>query len=870
VTESSDPQAGGHPDLFTEFKLGEVMNKAAKTVTFEAPEGIFGNPNAVPRCTAADFARNECPASSQVGVITVWAYHNGNPEDLLGTAPLFDTEPTASETARLQFVVPVVKIPIAIPVRVRTGSDWGLSFSVTEISQKTPLRKVKMTVWGAPLLETHESERFPVGSPENTPGCEEQEHAFECISTPGEANEHVQPLIDNPTICTGKLLRTELIVQSYQEPSSVETAESHYEPTDGCEAQSFNPVLTASLTTPNADSASGLNIGFIVPQRLELAPSPSELRSTTLTLPEGLTINPDAADGQSACKDSEANFGSEGPSNCPDNAKIGTVTIGTPALNEPLRGSLYIGEPKPGNQYRVFMIFGGSGINGKLVGKFLPDPLTGRVTAVFEDLPQVPFEEFDLHLFASDRALMATPKSCTFYNLTAHFTPWNDALSSQNSTQLVGISSGPGGRPCPGLIRPFEPRLVAGSSNALAGAFSSFHLKLDRDDGDQFLGELNFRMPPGFTGDLRGISYCSEGAIAAAAQNLGRSEQAAPSCPASSEVGTMNVAAGPGSHPFHAVGKMYLAGPFKGAPLSAVAVTPAVAGPYDYGVVVVRVALHIDPQTAQVFAASDTVPSIIGGIPIRMRSIQVNIDKPSFTINPTNCSAFTVDSQGIGDQGTVTDFSSYFHAVNCRALGFKPKMSVKQIGRKGTRRSVNPKLQLDLKTRPGDANIRSVSVTLPSAFEIDQRHLGNICSERELTEKQCAGRTAIGKATTTTPLLDNPLSGAVYAVSGTGGLPKLAFILDGQVKLVPRAEAKTVKGRLKTTAPVVPDAPIGHFSLTVFGGKSGYLVNTRDICKNPPVVQVGYTGQNGKTRSESVQVKTACSKSRKSSARSRR
>jgi hypothetical protein len=317
---------------------------------------------------------------------------------------------------------------------------------------------------------------------------------------------------------------------------------------------------------------------------------------------------------------------------------------------------------------------------------------------------------------------------------------------------------------------------------------------------------------------------------------------------------------------------MYLAGPFKGAPLSVVAVTPALAGPYDYGVVVVRVALHVDPQTAQVSAASDTVPSIIGGIPIRMRSIQVNIDKPNFTINPTNCSPFTVDSQGIGDQGTVTDFSSYFQAVNCARLAFKPKMTMRQLGgRKATRRAVNPSLKFDLRTRTGDANIKSLSVTLPTAFEIDQRHLGNICSEKELTEKECAGRTPIGKATTTTPLLDQPLSGPVYAVSGSGGLPRLAFILNGQVNLVPRADTETVKGgRLQTTVPVVPDAPIGHFRLTVFGGKSGYLINTRDICTHTPVTQVAYTGQNGKARTESIKVKAACGKRKARAKRHRR
>ena len=864
TTTSSDSQAGGHPDLTTSFELAEPgITEAAKEVTFEAPEGIFGNPNALSRCTAADFALQQCPVNSQEGLVTIRANYEGDPDFLLGTAPLFDMLPQEGETARFSLIVPTLNIPIAIPVAVRTGGDYGLRFTVTEISQLTPLSKVDMTFWGMPGHESHDIQRFAKGSPGNAAGCPGLATPS-CIEKGSSVSIPVKPLIDYPTTCTGEPLITELQVRSYQDLAGVSRATSEYPPVTGCEHEVFNPVLSASLTTGETDSASGLNLGFKVPQTLGVTPSPSQLRAVHVTLPPGLTINPDAADGQSACTDAEANFGSEAAANCPDNSKVGTVTIGTPALDGPLIGSLYIGEPKPGDQYRIFMIVDGFGLHSKLVGSFQPDPQTGQVTGFFENLPQVPFEEFDLHLFASDRGLMATPTQCTLYPITARFFPHNGTLAPQSSEQLFSLTSGPQGAGCPGQTRPFNPRLVAGTSTPVAGAFSSFLLKLDRDDGDQFLGDLNFRMPPGFTGSLRGIGYCPEPAILAAAVNKGRAEQAAPSCPASSFIGTSNVAAGPGSHPFHAVGRMYLSGPFKGAPLSLAAVTPALAGPYDYGVVVVRVALHVDPLTAQVSAISDTVPSIIGGIPIRMRSIQVNIDRPNFTINPTTCSPFSVDSQGIGDQGTVTDFSSYFHAVNCRSLGFQPKMTVRQIGKKGTKRARNPRLQFDLRTRPGDANIKSLSVTLSHAFEIDQRHLGNICSEKELTASQCAGRTPIGTATTTTPLLDAPLSGAAYAVSGSGGLPRLAFLLNGQVNLVPRADSKSrADGRLQTTVPVVPDAPIGHFRLNVFGGKTGYLINTRDICRHTPVITVHYVGQNGKTRTENVKVKAACGKKKK-------
>jgi hypothetical protein len=865
-TTGTDPQAGGHPDLSTTFFLKNPgAPEAAKNVSFEAPRGIFGNPEAIARCTTLDFALDQCFPSAQAGLITVYAKYENESKFLLGTVPIFNMEVPKSKVAQFAFTVPTLNFPIIIPVTVRTSEDFGLRFTVSNISQKTPLAGAHLTFWGFPLEATHDAERFPKGTPGNPPECAGLASTA-CIENPTPSPIEVHPLIDNPTTCTGQPLVTKLKVQSYQDDQHVSETESTYPAIEGCENEVFKPVLQARPTTVETDSATGVDIELRDPLFLGKAASPSQIRGAVVKFPEGLTINPDAADGQRACTDDQANFDTEGPDECPDNSKIGNITIHSVALSDSLEGAIYFGEPKPGDQYRIFMMANGYGIHAKLVGSVRPDPVTGKVSVYFEDLPQVPFDEFDVHLFASDRGMMATPTQCTIYETEALFIPWNAAHPPVTSKQTFGIDSGPNGGPCPGQVRPFHPRLEAGTTSSHAGDFSSFILKLDRDDGDQYLGGRNFKMPPGFTGSLRGISYCSEAAIAHAASNLGRTELASPSCPAASVIGSSNVAAGPGAHPFHAVGKIYLAGPFKGAPLSLAAVTPALAGPYDYGVVVVRVALHVDPLTAQVSAVSDTVPSIIGGVPIRMRSIQVNTDRPNFTINPTNCDPLSVDSEGIGDQGTVANFSSFFHVDNCSGLGFAPAMAMRVRGnRRSTSRSSNPALELDLRTRPGDANIKSLAVTLPSAFAIDQRHLGNICSEKELAASNCAGRTPIGKAMTTTPLLDQPLAGPVYAVSGSGGLPKLAFILNGQVDLLPRAETKTLSsangaGRLATTVPVIPDAPIGHFHLSVFGGKTGYLVNTRSLCGKTPVADIAYVAQSGKTLSQKVKIKAPCGK----------
>ncbi len=860
TTTTSDTSAGDHPDLSTSFSLASPGSpEGARNVIFNAPEGVFGNPNAVTQCTQSDFALDQCPSNAQSGLITAYANYEGNPHYLLGTAPIFALQPLGDQTALLAFISPILDIPIQIPVAVRTSTDYGLRFTVSNITELTPLAGANLTFWGFPAAASNDAERFPKGSPGEPANCPELTTAA-CIGKGTAASIPVRPFTDNPTTCPGATLTSSLEVQTYQDPANPTRKEATYPATTSCDLEVFNPVLFASPTTTETDSPSGLNVDLDAPQFLGFAASPSELRAASVTLPEGLTINPDAADGQFACSDAEANFDSEGPAECPDRSKIGTFTIGTQALSGPLEGAVYIGEPRPGDQYRIFLVASGFGINAKLVGSFRPNPETGQVTAWFENLPQVPFEEFNLHLFASDRGLMATPTHCTIYKTQAEFYPWNATLAEQESTQVFGLDSGPDGTRCPGEARPFKPTLVAGTLTPDAGAFSSYTLKLDREDGDQFLGKLNFTLPPGLTADLRGITYCSEASITAASNTPGRTEQANPSCPASSQIGTTNVAAGPGTHPFHATGKVYFAGPFKGAPLSLVAVTPALAGPYDYGTVVVRVALHVDPLDAHVIADSETVPSIIGGIPIRMRSIQVNIDKPNFMINPTNCSELRTVSEGIGDQGTAAAFSSPFIAVNCGILPFEPKLTIIQLGgHKGTLRSSDPSIRFDLTTRSGDANIQSLSVTLPNAMEIDQNHLGNLCSKAELEATRCAGRQPIGVVKDETPLLEAPLEGRAFAVSGYKGLPHVAFILGGQVMIVPQAETKTVSNqRLRTTVPVVPDVPIGHFQLTLFGKSQGYLANTRNLCGKSAASIVQFTAQNGKTLRRDEPIKTAC------------
>ncbi len=333
-TTTSTTEAGGHPDLSTAFTLENPGTpEAAKNVIFNAPEGIFGNPFAVTHCTSSDFALDQCPSNSQVGLITVHARYEGNPDYLLGTAPIFDVEPGEGQTALLAFIVPTLNIPINIPVAVRTGSDYGLRFTVQDITQLTPLSEASLTLWGFPAESSHDEQRFPKGQPGDPAGC--KGFADTSCVLPTESSIPVHPLTDNPTTCTGKALPTELTVQTYQDPEHPTTVHGEYPATTACDLEVFNPVLYASPTTGEADAPSGLNIKLSAPEFLGFAASPSELKAATVTLPEGFTVNPDAADGQTQCTEAEANFGSEGPAECPDSSKIGTFQIETKDPSQP-------------------------------------------------------------------------------------------------------------------------------------------------------------------------------------------------------------------------------------------------------------------------------------------------------------------------------------------------------------------------------------------------------------------------------------------------------------------------------------------------------------------------------------------------------
>ena len=860
----STAQAGGHPDLdfTTEWKTHVVGESVpchcddARVVIQHFPTGFIGNTHAISTCTAAQLSTNHCPVEAQLGDSDVG----------LGYTPIYNMETAPDQAGLIAFVVPLVASPALIELSGRTESDYGLDATSAPIFHVLAIPGVKLHLWGVPADHSHDQARFL--SPLEGFGSCFSTYPEPCANVTGaQSSLPPIPYLENPTQC-GVPLITTVNVQYYSGEDL--SAAAPWPSTTGCDQLAFNPSLTATPTTtqqpgqPNgtiqADSASGLDVDLTVPQtQSPSTPAPSEIRATTVTLPEGFSINPNAADGKVTCTDQEGAFGTRAGASCPEHSKVGTVLLDSSALPEPIPGAIYLGDPEPGNKYRIFLTADGFGTHVKIAGNVDPDPQTGRIEVSFTELPQAPFQEFDLHFFGSERGLLATPTQCGSYPVESEFVPWDENLAIRRSTSFFTVTSGPNGEPCPGAIRPFNPQVAAGTMNNTAGQFAPFVFSVTRRDGDQNLTAVNVSTPPGFLASLRGVSYCPESALATLG-NLaypGRTELAAPACPAASQIGTASTSEGAGTHPLFTPGKVYLAGPYKGAPLSLAVVVPAVSGPYDLGNVVVRAAIYVDPTTAKITTISDPIPTILEGIPLRLRSIQINLDRPNFTLNPTNCDPFSVDSLVFGDQGTSSMVPSHFQVSSCPNLDFAPRFGLKLTG--STKRRGHPALTAALTTAPGEANIRRAIVAMPKSELLDNAHIRTTCTRVQFAAHSCPSDSVYGTATVVTPLLDKPLTGPVYLRASGNRLPDLVADLQGQIEIELDGKIDTAKGAgLRARFNTVPDAPVSSFVLELEGGKKGLLINSANLCQARPKAAVTLVGQNGAQNSGPKKLQTAC------------
>jgi hypothetical protein len=857
-----DPRAGGHPvEYVNSFEFDtvpdprqatEVPSGALRTSSFALPPGLLGDPLAFPRCPQEDLSlpnTASCPTDTQVGIAEVEFADTFGRSNYF--SPISNMVPPPGEPGQLAFVV--VGAIAHVDLNVDSDGDYGIVATVKNANGAAPIYGVTVKLWGVPAEPSHDALRFLPKSPNQL--------------VPGGIPSTLprKPFMRNPTSCPGTPLSTLMEADSWEQPGEFVEAEAEAAPSTGCASVPFAPGVRVAPASGRAGDPSGFGIDLTLPQSEDPdGLATSDLKKVVMTLPEGVAIDSSSAEGLGSCSDAQFDKpkGSE-LDQCPGNSKIGTVEVESPLLANPLEGSVFLGTPlaqspqaaADGRMYRLFIEAEGSGVRIKLAGSVVPDPNTGQLVATFDENPQLPFEKFHLQLNGGPRSPLATPKSCGTYTTRAQLYPWARPTEPVTATSSFTISED-----C-GNVDQFTPTFEAGTTSPSAGQPSPFTLRVTQPSGQQNLARIEATLPEGVLAKLAGVQLC------------GDAEAASGNCPGGSQVGTTTVGAGLGTSPIYvpqpgkAPTAVYLAGPYKGAPYSLVVKVPAQAGPFDLGTVAVRNGLYVDPTTTQVTAKSDPLPQILDGVPVTYRDVRVEINRPDFTINPTDCEPMQVTSVLTSIEGKTATPSNRFQVAGCENLGFKPSLALQLKGQ--TKRTGHPGLKavLTYPSKGAYANIARAQVNLPHSEFLEQGNLNRTCTKPVLLEGKCPKSTIYGKVKAWTPLLERPLQGNLYLVGGYGyKLPALVADLNGQIRvlLVSKVDSGPNKG-IRTTFEAVPDAPVSRFVLEMKGGKKyGLLVNSEDVCKKPQKVKAAFTAQNGKPYAIEQKLGTSCGKGKKS------
>jgi hypothetical protein len=861
-----DRQAGGHPDLSLTFRVAAGADpwpaEAVHDLETELPKGFFANPNGIPACPAGllvspdpNRAGSDCPANTQIGVAEIWAWAGAGGAGLT-TVGIYNLTHGNDTPARFGFNYAKVVGLITGGVKPDANGEYTLSGNSFSISQAELVEKVRVTLWGVPADESHDFTRqSPPSIQINTGGPNRPQPKVDW--------EHLQiepaAFLTAPPRCSPEPLAFKVRGDSWENKGAFDehtvTADGNGTPfqMERCDRVPFNPGASLATQSHAAATPTGIGVDITVPQTKDAyAISSAHVRKVRMTFPKEVSLNAASAAGLGSCSPAQIGIGSNDAPACPDSAKLGSVKIKTPLLEEELEGDVILAKQSdnPFNSLvALYIAVKGPGFWLKLPGKVDLDPNTGQLTTVFDNNPQLPFESLHLELTGGPRAALATPSACGTYNAEAEFVSW--ASSTPVIQQLpITVNEGcnTGG---------FNPKLNAGTVNPKAGAFSPFALQLTRQSGEQNIAALQATLPQGLLAKLAGVPLCGDAAAATG------------DCPAASQVGTVTVGAGEGPTPLYVpeAGKAptaaYLSGPYKGAPYSMVVKVPAQAGPFDLGTVAVRNALNVDPTTAQVTAASDPLPQILQGIPIAYRDVRVEVNRPEFTINPTNCKAKQITSVLTSTSGQTATPSDGFKASECGELGFGPSLKISLKGK--MKRTANPALTATLKAPKGDANLAKTTVVLPQAMFIDNAHINNPCTRVQFNAGACPASSILGTATATSPLVDQPLTGPVYFRSNGGEreLPDLVADLNGPIHVTVVGFIDSVKtgkesSRVRTRFQNIPDAPVSQFVLKMKGGKKGLLENSEDLCSFTPRAKVQMTGQNGKSANRSLKLGTSC------------
>ncbi len=853
-----DSQAGSHPfAMTTRFVVnGEADGNLApalrpKDYYVNIPAGFAGSVAKIPRCKMSEltrflglYASDGCATASQVGVVALFEANpdTGRVEEQELHA-VYNMVPPPGAPAEIAFTAADINGGTAEPVRVvlRSDGDYGLTAEVPNVSEEIPIDGSELTLWGVPANAAHDSERFlPSSQERDGPGNQNHE--------PLPAGTPEVPFLTNPTKC-GPVKDATIMADSWLHPGKLAedgrppvagggnwvTAEAQMY-SDGitdCSKLSFEPQIEVEPATTVADSPLGMTVDLRVPQSENphnlVTPA---LKNATVTLPQGVTISPAAGNGLAGCELGQVHLHSESPPECPNASQIGKVELTTPLLPEPLTGQIYLSSQHAGNTFHMFIVIEGQGVLVKLQGTVEANTSTGQIVSSFDENPQLPFSEMKLTFYSGANAALATPQQCGTFTTTSMLEPWSHDEADGSPTGTPNASPFSAFTIGSGCSNTFAPSFIAGVSSPVAGAYSPFELSLSREDGEQDLSGLQVKMPLGLVGKLAGVAECSQAQLTAAEQSSGNSQQTNPSCPAGSEVGSVEAGAGPGEHPFFLSGKAYLTGPYEGAPYGIAVIVPALAGPFDLGTVVVRSRIEIDPHTAQVTVTSDPFPQMLDGIQLRMRRIDVHIDRPEFTYNPTTCEPTQITGTITATGGTQHPVSSRFQAADCGSLPFKPTFTV--YTHAGHTRRNGAYLRVKVTSGLHQANIKSVYVELPKILPSRDETLKLACAAKQFAENPagCPAGSRVGTAVAHTPILSTPLTGpAIFVSHGGAGFPDLDVVLQGAgVTVELEGNTNIIKGITSSNFKAVPDVPVSTFELTLPPSEHSALAAEGNLC----------------------------------------
>jgi hypothetical protein len=861
-----DTQAGDHPyELVTRIDVNSEMGRPSegppvkpttvehgvRDVVVDLPLGFLGSATSAPKCTFAQLesAPESCPLDTLVGHLTTEPIGNASIN-----FPIFNMVPEHGVVAEFGFQDALFSAHVLVASVAPTPAGYVLRATAREVPD-VPLTNLITTFYGDPAAKNG-------------------------------AGAAPAAMFTNSSDCSGQPLISTLYMDSWLHPGAFNAAGtpdlsdpnwkkavSESPPVTGCNALRFSPEsFSVKPDTATANTPTGLNFDLKIPQSETpgtLATPP--LRNASVTLPAGLTVDPSAASGLAACSVAQigwlgrlgphgealpneglTNFTPAAPE-CPEASRIGALEITTPLIEGTLHGSVYLAKQSEnpfGSLLAGYIVIDDptTGVIVKIPGEIKTNESTGQITGVFDENPQLPFSDLKIRFFGGPRGDLATPEGCGTFTTTSDLSPWSapysgpDATPSDSFQINFGCASG------------FAPAFSAGTMSPQAGAFSPFTLSFSRNDNEEAPAGLTVALPTGLLGKIAGVAECPDAQIAAAAAHSGAAEQSSPSCPSSSQLGTVTTATGPGPDPFVVPGKAYLTGPYKGAPYGVAVIVPAVAGPFDLGTVVIRQALFIDRSDAHVTDVSDPLPTILKGIPLRIKSVSVTLDRPSFTFNPTSCEPKAVNATVTSIGGAHAAVSSRFQAAGCQSLPFSPKLTASAAGKaskpKGTTFAVTV-----TSAGLGQASIAKVDLTLPKALPSRLTTIQKACVAAvfESNPATCDEGSLIGTASIHTPLLANPLSGPAYLVShAAASFPDVEFVLQGEgVTLVLDGKTDIKKGITYSRFESAPDAPFTRFETVLPAGPhSALTANVPEnehfsLCKALLAMPTVITGQNG-------------------------